>query len=82
MEPKYRAIQGETIQQEVYMAIVDYFKTHGYCPTHGEVGEKLMLSETTVGRHVKILTTMGLLKTEHPGQPRAYTIAKFKFVRK
>ena len=82
MISKYRALQGQDIRQEVYMAIVDYFMEHGYCPTHGEIGEKLMISETTVGRHVKELITMGLIKTEHPGQPRAYTIAKFKFVRK
>ncbi len=82
MNQKYKAAQKQQIKQEIYSYIVAYFRDHGYCPSNKEVAEHVMVSTHTVERHILELLEMGLLKTDHPGTPRAYGLANFELRRK
>lgn len=54
-----------------------YVDEYGYAPTIREIGKGVGLSSTSVvHRHMQRLFRNGRFETEHPGEARAFRIAK------
>ena len=72
---------GETVREDIYYYLIDYFTENGYAPSAQEIANAVGLnSKSTVCSHLETLELLGKIHVKK-GKPRAIKLIGYKFIK-